>query len=322
VSEDATGTVLFGGYDTDKYSGQLAVLEIDPDAQTGTISSMTVAWTSFSLTDSTGTTPLTTGEFPLPAVLDSGTSITVIPSDLFSQLAYYFEAVNDPTYGTLVDCAIGTVSGSLNYGFGGSDGPIISVSFSELAIPLYDEQGNPLTFEDGSDACFFGLQAATQGEPIILGDTFLRSAYVVYDLDKQQIGIAPTVFGTTSSHIVEIGSGNVGGASSIATGPSVEQTASSKPPVGIFPSSATASLIQTTVGGGSITGAETTKPVVAGSGAGSSTGSGTGSATASTTAATKNTATTLSPAFDLMGVLVVSSSFVVILLGSAFIVFN
>jgi hypothetical protein len=279
---------------------------------------MTVAWTSLSVSDSSGTTPLSPSDFPSPAVLDSGTTLTIIPSDLYSQLSDYFEVVSDPTYGSLVACSIGSLNGSLDFGFGGSNGPIIPVSFSELAIPIFDDQGNPLTFEDGSAACNFGLGAATQGEPILLGDTFLRSAYVVYDIDSQQIGIAPTVFNATSSNIVEIGAGNVAGASSIATGASVEQTATAILPPGFFKSgSATASLIQTTVQTGrigSITSIETTKPLT--------TGSAITSVTASTTTATRNTAATLSPAFDPIRVLVVSSSFVMMLLGGALIAFN
>ena len=38
--------------------------------------------------------------------------------------------------------------------------------------------------------------------PYLLGDTFLRSAYVVYDLANNQIGIAPTDFNSTDSNIV------------------------------------------------------------------------------------------------------------------------
>ena len=41
----------------------------------------------------------------------------------------------------------------------------------------------------------------------MLGDTFLRSAYVVYDLDNNQISIAPTNFNATSSNIREITTG-------------------------------------------------------------------------------------------------------------------
>jgi hypothetical protein len=191
-SADSTGTVLFGGYDTEKYSGDLTVLQIFPDEQSGAISSMTVAWTSLSVTDSSGTTALGTSDFPLPAILDSGTTPSVIPAEMYSQLADYFKVISDETYSTLMPCSIGDIEGSLDWGFGGDGGAAISVSFTELAIPLFDQDGNQLTFEDGSLVCAFGLHPTSEGEPILLGDTFLRSACVVYDLDNQQIGIVPT----------------------------------------------------------------------------------------------------------------------------------
>jgi elongation factor G len=53
----------------------------------------------------------------------------------------------------------------------------------------------------GQDACLFGIQPFTQA-PYILGDTFLRSAYVVFDLVNNQIGLAQTDFNDTGSNIV------------------------------------------------------------------------------------------------------------------------
>ena len=52
----------------------------------------------------------------------------------------------------------------------------------------------------------FGI-APSQGTTSVLGDTFLRSAYVVYDLANNEISLAQTNFNSTSSHVVEIGSG-------------------------------------------------------------------------------------------------------------------
>jgi hypothetical protein len=135
---------------------------------------MTVAWTLLSVSDSSGTTLLSPGDFPSPAVPDSEAALNIVPGDLYSQLANYSEVISDPIYGSLVACSIGSVNRSLGFGFGGSNGPIIPVSFTELAIPIFDDQGNPSTFEDGSAVCNFGLRAATRYEPI-LGDTFLRS---------------------------------------------------------------------------------------------------------------------------------------------------
>lgn len=44
----------------------------------------------------------------------------------------------------------------------------------------------------------------------ILGDTFLRSAYVVYDLTHNEIGFAQANFGSTTSNIVELKAANSG----------------------------------------------------------------------------------------------------------------
>ena len=57
---------------------------------------------------------------------------------------------------------------------------------------------------DGTPVYLFGFQPAIQGELMLFGDTFLRSAYILYDLDNLHIGIASTNFENTSSKFVEI----------------------------------------------------------------------------------------------------------------------
>ncbi|KAK5123835.1 hypothetical protein LTR85_002471 [Meristemomyces frigidus] len=237
LAEANTGAVIFGGYDTEKYTGDLTILDIQPDAESGGITSFTVAWSLLAVTDSTGTYVVSQADFPLPAVLDSGTTLTIVPSDIFDELANYFGAVDNSDYGYLVGCSNAQLNGTVDYQFGGDSGPIISVPFSELAVPLYDDQGNPLTFDDGSAACEFGFAPAAEGSPILFGDTFLRSAYVVYDLDARQIGIANSAWNSDASNIQEIGSSSNGGnavsAASSAMGVSVTQTASANIEPGI-----------------------------------------------------------------------------------------
>ncbi|KAL1966350.1 hypothetical protein VTN77DRAFT_4492 [Rasamsonia byssochlamydoides] len=220
--DSSTGNVLFGGYDTDKFSGKLLTLPIQPDAQTGNVSTMTVAWTSLSVTNSSGsdgvTKTITPDNFAEAALLDSGTTVTLLPTDLYEELAQFFGAVEDPYSGaTLVDCdLLDSSTGTLNFGFGGSGGPVIKVPFSEFALPL--------EYEDGSLACQLGIQPLTEPDlGVILGDTFLRSAYVVYDLDNKQISLAQTVFNSTSSNVVEMkASSSVG---TLVSGVTVTQTA-------------------------------------------------------------------------------------------------
>ncbi|MCJ1436649.1 hypothetical protein MMC27_006030 [Xylographa pallens] len=318
-----SGTVLFGGYDTDRYSGDLGVLQIQPDAQSGNITSMTVAWTSLSLTDPTsGTTTLTDDSFAEPAVLDSGTSLCGVPTDLYNQLANFSGVINDPTYGAIVACNLSSYTGTLNFGFGGSGGPSISVPFYEFAVPTVDENNNPLTFEDGSAACTFGLFPVDTGGDILFGDTFLRSAYVVYDLDNLQIGIAPTKFNSTTSNIQVIGASDtiVGGASSIASGVTVKQTNTAKVTPGIAKTGTVTSLATKAPAAtfGAISGIKTDAGATGTATAAKAPATATGSA--ATPSVTKSAASTTIPTFDATTMIMMGGSFLLMLLGGVFVV--
>jgi hypothetical protein len=228
TTEADTGIALFGGYDTEKYVGDLISLDIQPDPQCG-ICKMNVAWTSLSITDPQGATELLVPDgFVRPANLDTGTSLTILPADLYDQIAQFVNVVPDPSWdGGYVDCELMRSSNfTLDFGFGGPDGPVISVWFSELVLPTTDENGQPLFFE-GTDiaACRFGLFPQPEGFPLLFGDTFLRSAYVVYDLDGQKIYLAQTDPNSDKSNIVEIGSNAAPSASKHAGGITVSQTA-------------------------------------------------------------------------------------------------
>jgi len=211
--EAATGNILFGGYDTDKYTGDLLTLAIQPDAQTGTISTMTVALTSLGIEDSSGSQSLTNSSFAEAALLDSGTTLTLLPPAIFESLSNYFNAQYDSQQGVaLVECTtVQNAKGTVNFGFGGSGGPVIKVPYSEFAVPIYTSTGQPATFSNGATACMFGILDQSQASlGIILGDTFLRSAYVVYDLDNKQIALAQSSFNSQSSNVKDIGSGTPG----------------------------------------------------------------------------------------------------------------
>lgn len=180
------------------------MLPLQPDAISGRVNTMTVAWTSLAMKDSQGVTVLTSAKFLAPAVLDSGTSYIGLPITIFNEVAALLGAVSDDVYGYLVHCDIRLHDGTMDFGFGGSYGPVISVRYAELAIPLYSRNGTQLKFSDHSYACAFGMFPVADGEQILLGDTFLRSSYVVYDLENREIALAPTKFGSTKSNVVEI----------------------------------------------------------------------------------------------------------------------
>ena len=227
---DNTGTILFGGVDTEKYTGPLISLPIQNDFQSGSRTSFTVAWTNFSV--NTGSTILNYApSSPQPAILDSGTSLTYLPDNIVEQLFTGFGITTDPSIGNVVPCTQIANNYTFTYTFGGANGPSISVPLSEILFPLVDTDYQPYTgTTNPSDPqlCQFGIDNAGSG-PILLGDTVLRSAYVVYDLENFQIGLAQTNFRASASEdgdqiSVISGSAGIPGVTSTASAASVEQT--------------------------------------------------------------------------------------------------
>jgi hypothetical protein len=103
---------------------------------------------------------------------------------------------------------------------------------SQLVLPLTLPNGRVPQYSDGQDACQLGIQAAGN-LPVLFGDTFLRSAYVVYDLDNNRIALAQTDFNSTESNVVAFESGGaaIPSATSAANEAAVTQTASGIPKV-------------------------------------------------------------------------------------------
>lgn len=208
----STGNILFGGIDTDKYTGDLISVDVQPAAQ-DEFTSFTVLLTSVEGHSSSGEDALSSSSFPIPVVLDSGTTFSYLPDDLALQVwtevgAEYMVVSNDGTGAPLVPCALANNNGYVAFGFGGTGGPVIKVGMDELVSPIFtsDVKFTSGTYK-GESICQFGIQNLTvtnsEGTPhFLLGDTFLRSAYVVYDLENNQIGLANTDFNATSSNVV------------------------------------------------------------------------------------------------------------------------
>ncbi|KAH7133414.1 aspartic peptidase domain-containing protein [Dactylonectria estremocensis] len=196
------GSILFGGIDTKKYTGNLTRLEIQPDD--GVYTHFTVTMTSLVASSSSGTDTLTSDELPIGVVLDSGTTLSYLPDDMASQVWNEVGAYYDSNYGLAVlPCSYATHEGTFTFGFGGSDGPEIVVAMDELVIDLTN--GNQPEFSSGEYkgelVCEFGIQNYTSSI-YLLGNSFLRSAYVVYDLVNNEIGLAQTDFNATESNVV------------------------------------------------------------------------------------------------------------------------
>jgi Eukaryotic aspartyl protease len=195
---------------------------------------------------------ITPSDYVAPVILDSGTTLTYLPQNLVDTLIGGFNSVEDPSTGEIfVDCDLASSNGALIYGFGGDSGPKIKVGLSELVFTDQKVQ----TYN--GVACLFGIMSAGDN-PNLLGDTFLRSAYVVYDLENNQCALAQTNFDATDSNVTELTSAGVQalGAGSV-TSVTAHQTATEVPHPGF------------TVASGSVTGSltKTSSGIVAGTAA-------------------------------------------------------
>jgi hypothetical protein len=196
------GTVLFGGIDTERFEGQLQTVPVI--AENGVYRDLQVALDSISVSGGPSIGP--DGD-ALTAVLDSGTSYTYLPDDIVSSLYDMFSVTFDNSSGnSFVDCSLETEDSTIIFSFSGAN---ITVPMSEIVLNAETyAQGGSETGQDG--ICAFGIlpQSSMSLTAPILGDTFLRSAYIVYDLDNNEISLAQARYDVGSaSNIIEIGEG-------------------------------------------------------------------------------------------------------------------
>ena len=155
------------------------------------------------------------------AVLDSGSTISLLPDSLVEPIYNMFGvAIQQGVPTPMVDCKYGTGPGgnatALTFTFDGETN--VSVPASELVVDAFPKDVQQAIIQGSDDlagwsgVCLFGIaSASSQGvqsdQFYLLGDTFLRSAYVVYDLGNKQVGMAQADPGATKSNISVFESG-------------------------------------------------------------------------------------------------------------------
>ncbi|OIW28768.1 acid protease [Coniochaeta ligniaria NRRL 30616] len=193
--ESTDGSVIFGGVDTKKYAGSLIKLPIVPAAQSpdGT-TRFYIHLDGISVNQPDGTV-VSVYQKPAGGVgqaykVDSGYTLSALPSDAFSSLVAAFpsaQAVDSDLYS--VDCLDPGQGGSLDFTFGDK---VINVPYNDF-----------VWHDPRSGLCILG---AFQDDYVpVLGETFLRAAYVVFDWDNQNIHLAQSA--DCGSNVIAIGSG-------------------------------------------------------------------------------------------------------------------
>jgi len=169
TGSDGQSEALFGGVDKSKYTGEMTNLPLKRKAY------WEVNLDSLSLGDSTA-------EFEdTGAILDTGTSLIVLPTELSEMINTAIGAKKSWNGAYTIDCAARDSLPDLTFTMQGSD----------FKITAYD-----YTLETGGN-CMSAIQGmdipAPAGPLAILGDAFLRKWYSVYDLEEGSVGLAAAV---------------------------------------------------------------------------------------------------------------------------------
>lgn len=227
---DATsGTILFGAIDHSKYSGQLQIVSLVNTLQSSgykkaikfeiTASSISVASNYSKISAKTVTST------KYPALLDSGTTLTYLPPSLVKSLGKALGGTYSSSVGAyIVKCNVGKQDVNVTFDFTGakiqvplknfllqvsSGGYSSSDSSSDSDTPSSNigssGSGDP---SDSSGSCAIGMISSGDNR-LILGDSFLRAAYVVYDLDNYQLALAQANLNSNSQDIEVISASTV-----------------------------------------------------------------------------------------------------------------
>ncbi|KAI8627121.1 aspartic peptidase domain-containing protein [Xylariaceae sp. FL1651] len=171
-----SGVVIFGGIDMKKFSGSLVSNDIIA-SDTG-YSSYTISMAGVG-SGTWGGSTTNIANTNTTVLLDSGTTLSYLSTNVINGLAVVFNATyNESVAGYTAPCSVMQNEDSF-VAFNFAE-VIIRVPFSNLVFPLEDH------------TCFWGIQESFNNGDV-LGLSFLRNAYTVYDQTLSTISLAQYV---------------------------------------------------------------------------------------------------------------------------------
>ncbi|KAJ5249025.1 hypothetical protein N7468_000476 [Penicillium chermesinum] len=189
---DSTGNILFGGVNKARYNGELQSVPILKVY--GEYRSLAIALTEITVKDKTYASGL-----PLAVSLDNGSSMIALPKELldpiYKDIGAGYDSKSQFGY---ISCDAAHWDYNITFSFSQAK---VSMPISTLVFPHYSETSFP------KGDCIFGMVPSQPGVNL-MGDPFLRGAYVVYDLDNNEISLAETNTNDGDDDIHEIGTGS------------------------------------------------------------------------------------------------------------------
>ncbi|OAX78933.1 hypothetical protein ACJ72_06752 [Emergomyces africanus] len=187
------GSLIFGGIDQAKYYGKLQTTPIIPNRY-GMYREVVVSLTEISVRPGKGKGfQHVDGEFPIPALLDTGCSLTYLPPRVTQAIYQVVGAMYNKQWDlAVIPCAKKRQDAKITFKFGTSTAAaFITINLAQLILPLpRNDDGSPIAPAQ-SGLCLFGIFPMSDKVKLAsLGTTFLRQTYVFVNLEKHEVGMA------------------------------------------------------------------------------------------------------------------------------------
>lgn len=169
-----SGVISFGGVDTKKFTGDLLTMPILGPQNGEELARYWVQLDSIGVTHGNGDSS-TFDNSSFAVFFDTGATLSYLPSGVIRDMAKDLGGEYDASLALyVVPC---DQDGSVDFTFGGK----------QFRVPMSE-----FIWEVGSDTCVLGADVEDDGS-YILGDSFLRSIYTVFDLETPALHFAPYV---------------------------------------------------------------------------------------------------------------------------------
>ncbi|KAI9209076.1 aspartic peptidase domain-containing protein [Polychytrium aggregatum] len=279
VDSNTGGEFTLGGYDSNRFTGSITWLTLDPFLVGGT-TPLYYYW-SHALTAITingQSTAITDGSL---GILDTGTSWIVAPQSHLTNIvlpALPSQPTYNPAYGVYtVDCSVA------------SQFPVIQLALQGNQFSLLPEQYILYFPGNNPPICVFAISAINGAPGWILGDVFLRNYYSIYDFDNSRSGLALAV-GTTLPPQVPSPSPSTSSTTSSATSSSATSSATSSSSVSPSSSATSSSASSSATSSSATSSATSSSSVSPSSSATSSSASSSATSSSASSSATSSSA--------------------------------
>ncbi|ORE02091.1 rhizopuspepsin 6 precursor [Rhizopus microsporus var. microsporus] len=165
ASKGGGGEYIFGGYDSTKFKGKLTTVPVDNS----------IGFWGIDVNNTRVGDKITSD--PFKAIIDTGTTLLVLPSDVSTPISHAYNATDnfDGTY--TINCDTSNFK-PLTFSIGGAD---------------FEVPPDSLIFEKKDDKCMASFTLGNVRGLAILGDTFLKNNYVVFNQKVPEVQIARSI---------------------------------------------------------------------------------------------------------------------------------